>query len=82
MKPELFIMDSPGVNCVDRHKEKESSRVALSWEKEPAAQEERVTYGTSRKKVWPSGNLNASALSTHCRLNARFYVPVSEPSIP
>ncbi len=45
MKPEFFIMASPGVNCVDRHKEKDPSRVI--WEKdEPAGQEERVTtYG-------------------------------------
>ncbi len=32
-------MDSPGVNCVDRHKEKDPNWVALIWEKdEPAGQ--------------------------------------------
>ena len=33
------------VNCVDRHKEKDASRVALIWEKDEPGQEERVTYG-------------------------------------
>nr|CAH0113534.1 unnamed protein product [Daphnia galeata] len=33
------------VNCVDRHKEKDPSRVALIWEKDEPGQEERVTYG-------------------------------------
>jgi hypothetical protein len=41
-------MDSPGVNCVDRHKENmigSIGRVALIWEKvEPAGQEVRVAY--------------------------------------
>ncbi len=47
LKPEPFIMDSPGVNCVHHRKEKDLiSRVALSWEKDkPDGQEERVTYG-------------------------------------
>ncbi|EFX82847.1 hypothetical protein DAPPUDRAFT_316340 [Daphnia pulex] len=37
-------LDSPGVNCANRHKEKDPSRVI--WEKdEPAGQEERVTFG-------------------------------------
>jgi hypothetical protein len=46
LKPEPFTMDSPGVNCVDRHKEKDPSRVAFIWgEKNEPGQEERVTYG-------------------------------------
>jgi acyl-coenzyme A synthetase/AMP-(fatty) acid ligase len=46
LKPELFTVDSPGVNCVDRHKEKDPSRVAHIWEKDERGQEERfTTYG-------------------------------------
>jgi hypothetical protein len=33
------------VNCVDRHKEKDASRLALIWEKDEPGQEERITYG-------------------------------------
>jgi hypothetical protein len=44
LKPQPFTMDSPGVNCVDRHKENDPSRVALIWEKDERGQEERFTY--------------------------------------
>ncbi len=33
------------VNCVDRHKEEDASRLALIWEKDEPGQEERITYG-------------------------------------
>jgi acetyl-CoA synthetase len=40
-----FLKSQLLVNCVDRHKEKDPSRVALIWEKDEPGQEERVTYG-------------------------------------
>ena len=33
------------VNCVDRHKEKDPTRLALIWEKDEPGQEEKITYG-------------------------------------
>ena len=41
------------VNCVDRHKEKDPSRVALIWEKDEQGQEERVTYGLVYHNKFP-----------------------------
>ena len=38
-------------NCLDRHAEKDPSRVALIWEKDEPNQQEKVTYRYSASMI-------------------------------
>ena len=40
-------------NCLDRHAEKDPSRVALIWEKDEPNQQEKVTYRYSASMIKP-----------------------------
>jgi len=64
------------VNCVDRHKEKDPSRLALIWDKDEPGQEEKITYG----ELYTMMNRIANVLKSRGVVKGdrvAIYIPVS-----